>query len=172
MGDLADAELERQFGIRPRRANAWGKHPEYTPPTKKKETPMTERMTKAQIDHELRVNAQLMETLRGRRADLIEQARTAIPAEPPNHTMFTVGVRFKMRGARYQFLILRSGRKYFTTGTKEGQMKFDSWADLIGWLEGPEVYDHTDIEILRSAGIGVSFDTGAIERLDKSEPPF
>jgi hypothetical protein len=135
---------------------------------------MPERLTKAQIAHELKLNTELINTLHRSRAFLQKQMATALPAEPPsNCTMFTVSVRFKMRGTRYQFLILRSGKKYFTTGTKAEHAKFDSWQALCEWLEGPDVYDHSDIEVLKGAGQQVSFDTGTLVAEGTiGEPPF
>lgn len=132
---------------------------------------MPDRMTKAQIEHELRINTELMTSLRTRRNQLKKAAATAIPAEPAGHTMFTVSVRYSMHGKRYQFLILRHGKDYFTTGTKAEHQHFSSWAALCDWLEGPDIYDHTDLEILRSAGKVVSFDSGAIEVMP-AEAPF
>jgi hypothetical protein len=135
---------------------------------------MPERLTKAQIDHELRVNDQLLRELRNRRQELQRQAASAIPAEPHTFTMFTVAVKYKMRGKQYQFLILRNGPKYYTTGTKDGQKMFPSWESLCEWLDGPDVYSHSDLEILASSGKAVSFATGAIERMDPADstPPF
>lgn len=192
MGDMADYYDDRDdypgygtYQPRPRRArtNRTALHPRYGLPIqavrggiqypKPKGPTMPERLTKAQIEHELRLNDQLLKELRSRRQDLQRQAQTALPAEPPNYTMFTVSVRFKMRGQRYQFLILRSGKKYFTTGTKVEHRMFDSWEKLCEWLEGPDVYDHSDLEILQSSGKAVSFTSGAIERMDPiGEPPF
>jgi hypothetical protein len=130
-------------------------------------------MTKAQIAQELATNAELMKALRARRHDLQKQAASALPAEPPSScTMFAVSVMFKMRGQRYTFLILRSGGRYWTTGTKEGQMVFSSWDALCEWLEGPDVYDHSDIEVLKGAGMQVSFDTGTLVSEDTKQAPF
>lgn len=140
-------------------------------PTPQKETPMT-RMTKAQIENELRLNTELMDTLRRSRAFLQEQAKSAIPAEPPSiFTMFTVAVRFKMRGKRYQFLILRAGGTYWTTG-KDKNASFPSWEALCAWLEGPDVYDHSPVEILQGAGKVVSFESGRIESESTGQVPF
>lgn len=141
------------------------------PKRTQKGTHMT-RMTKAQIEHELRLNAELQDTLRQRRLQLQQEAKTAIPAEPRTFTMFTVTVKFSMRGKSYQFLILRCGEKYFTTGTTDKSKVFNNWEALVGWLEGPDIYSHTDIEILKSAEKVVSFDTGAIEKLLTGQPPF
>lgn len=145
-------------------------------PTPIKETHMPEpRMTKSQIANELRLNAELQETLRKRRVQLQKQARQAIPAEPQDpFVMFSVSVKFKMHGPSYHFLILKSGGHYWTTGTKKDQQVFSSWETLCEWLEGPEVYSHSDLVILKSAGKVVSFTSGAIERVDPSDlkPPF
>lgn len=133
---------------------------------------MSERMTKAQIAHELEVNRGLMAELRTRRHQLQRDLRKAIPAEPRGHTMFTVAVRFTMHGQHYQYLILRNGEKYFTTGTKDPQKMFTSWAALCEWLEGPDVYSHSNLEILTSAGKVISFDSGLVEELPMQEPSF
>lgn len=138
---------------------------------KPKGTPM-ERQTKAQIAHELRLNAELQDQLRKRRIELEKDMKTAIPVEPHTFTMFSVDVKFSMRGKSYQFLILRAGTKYFTTGSTDKSAVFESWEALVNWLEGPDVYAHSDLEILQSAGKVVSFDTGAIEKIIGSEPPF
>lgn len=140
---------------------------------KPKETHMAEpRMTKAQIEHELRVNTDLLAELRKRRVELQEQKAKAIPGEPRTFSMFSVAVRFKMRGKFYQYLILRNGTQYFTTGTKDGQKMFPSWEALVAWLEGPDVYSHSDLEILSSAGKVVSFTSGAVERTGQTPAPF
>lgn len=142
-------------------------------PTPTKETHMPERQTKAQIDQELQLNRTLIEKLRERQVELLAQQKVALPAEPPSScTMFTVSVRFKMRGRRYQFLILRSGGRYWTTGTSPGHKRFDSWEKLCNWLEGPEVYDHTNIEILTGSGQVVDFNTGTIVSEDNQTPPY
>ena len=134
---------------------------------------MPERLTKAQIEHELRLNTELINTLQRSKVFLQKQLATALPAEPPSsNTMFTVSVRFAMRGKRYQFLILRSGGRYWTTGSGAEHKRFDSWEQLCQWLEGPSVYDHTNIEILKGAGRVVSFDTGTIVDEDKQQAPF
>lgn len=135
---------------------------------------MPERLTKAQIAHELRTNNELMNALRYRRGQLQQMAKKALPAEPPSScTMFTVSARFTMRGKRYQFLILRSGGHYWTTGTRQDQQVFSSWETLCEWLEGPDVYDHSDIEVLKGAGMQVSFDTGELVSEDTAGlPPF
>jgi hypothetical protein len=176
MGDLADAEVERQFGIRPRRANGWGKHPSYTPapkPKPKNETHMPERQTKAQLEHELNLNRQLIQQLRERQQELLAKQKVALPAEPPSsYTMFTVSVRFNMRGRHYTFLILRSGGKYWTTGSGAEHKRFDSWEQLCQWLEGPKVYSHTNIEMLTGSGQVVDFNTGTIVAEDNQTPPY
>lgn len=142
-------------------------------PTPTKETHMPERQTKAQIAHELKLNEGLLSSLMERRNQLKRDLQTAFPAEPPSYTMFTVSVRFKMRGSRYQFLILRSGKKYFTTGTKIEHRMFDSWEQLCEWLEGPDVYEHSNIEILQGAKKVVSFESGRIENEDPAgQAPF
>ena len=142
-------------------------------PTPKKETHMPERQTKAQIQQELELNRNLIQQLRERQEDLLAAQKVALPAEPPSsNTMFTVSVRFTMRGKRYQFLILRSGGRYWTTGSGAEHKRFDSWEQLCQWLEGPSVYDHTNIEILKGAGRVVSFDTGTIVDEDKQQVPF
>lgn len=142
-------------------------------PTPTKETHMPERMTKSQIEHELRVNDELIKQLRVRRQDLQRQAATAIPAEPPsNCTMFSVDVQFKFRGKRYQFLVLRSGSKYFTTGSGPEHKKFENWAALCAWLEGPDVYTHSDLEVLKSGGTAVSFESGGLVTLSPDPVPF
>lgn len=130
------------------------------------------RMTKAQVEHELRINAELQEELRRRRVELQRQAKTALPVEPHTFSMFTIDVKFKMRGKSYQFLVLRTAGGYFTTGNaKHGY--FPTWEKFCEWLEGPDVYNHSDLEILQSSGKAVSFTSGAIERMDPAgEPPF
>lgn len=139
----------------------------WTPP----ERTIMARMTKAQIEHELRINSQLTNTLRQRRLELQRQAKDAIPAEPHTFTMFSVDVKYKMHGKSYQFLILRTPRGYYTTGQdKHGY--FPTWEKFCEWLEGPDVYSHSDLEILKSADKVVSFGSGAIERIDKAEAPF
>ena len=141
-------------------------------PTPTKETHMPERLTKAQIEHELRLNTELINTLQRSKVFLQKQLATALPAEPPSsNTMFTVSVRFAMRGKRYQFLILRTERGYYTTG-KDSHGYFPDWRALCQWLEGPDVYSHTALEILKSSGKGLSFETGRIENLDTGQAPF
>lgn len=164
---ILSPELHPRYGLPIQAVRGGIKYPTPKGPT------MPERLTKAQIAHELEVNTGLMSALRTRRNQLKKQMQTALPAEPPNHTMFTVSVRFKMRGQRYQFLILKSAGHYWTTGTKKDQQVFSSWEALCEWLEGPDVYDHSDLEILQSSGKAVSFTSGAIERMDPAgEPPF
>jgi hypothetical protein len=142
-------------------------------PAIKKETHMPERQTKAQLQQELELNRNLIQTLRKRQEDLLAAQKVALPAEPPSsYTMFTVGVRFTMRGKRYQFLVLRSGRQYWTTGTGAEHKRFDSWEKLCEWLEGPTVYDHTNIEILTGSGQVVDFNTGTIVPEDNQTPPY
>lgn len=138
-----------------------------------KGTTMPERLTKAQIKHELEVNEQLRRTLAQRRRQLQQLDLTAFPVEPPNNcTMFTVDVKFQFRGKRYQFLILRSGGKYFTTGTSPTHQKFETWEDLCKWLEGDDVYSHSNLEVLKSAGVVVSFESGGLETIPTEDVPF
>lgn len=150
---------------KPKRSNGWNQVN-----TRQKATTMPKRLTKAQIDHELRVNDQLIKELRNRRQDLQRQAQTALPAEPPNCTMFKVRVQFKRGGRLYEYLILKSGGHYWTTGTKQDQQVFSSWETLCEWLEGPDVYSHSDIHILQNTGRVVSFTSGSIESTDEQAP--
>lgn len=101
-----------------------------------------------------------------------EQMKTAVP-NPPAATMFTVDVRFSLRGNTYQFLVLRHGDRWYTTGSKAEHKMFPSWAAFVEWLESEEVYSHSDLEVLQAAGHAFNLDTGAyVDVTQHTNVPF
>lgn len=73
---------------------------------------------------------------------LIEESKKPeIPTAPLGHR-FSIQVRYSRRGRDYEYLILRIGNRYYTTGIGEDTKMFPSWRALVRWLQSDEVYWH------------------------------
>lgn len=101
-----------------------------------------------------------------------KQKKSAVVSEPAVGTMFTISVRFEFRGKDYQFLVLRHGERWYTTGTTPKTKMFPSWVKFVEWLEGEDVYQHSDLEVLQSAGTAYNLDTGLMVNIPTEGPPF
>lgn len=97
--------------------------------------------------------------------------KSAVIAQPATGIMFTINVRFEFRGKEYQFLVLRHGERWYTTGTTPQTKMFPSWAKFVEWLE-EDVYQHSDLELLQSAGTAFNLDTGLFVKVPTELPPF
>lgn len=106
--------------------------------------------------------------------DINERLEKAKPAEPgPGHDRFSVLVKFGgPRSKEYEFLLLRSGGKWFTTGTSVQAKVFESWDALVDWLEGSDVKWHSDLQRLTLSSEAWSLQTGALIVNGNGEAPF
>lgn len=110
--------------------------------------PSTKNPRLRKLESELDGNLTLQKTLLEEEARLRADIRRAdVPPEPPaQHTMFRVRVRFSTQGPDYTYLLIRTGSRWFTTGTSEEQKKFDSWFALCEWLNS--TMDHSKLDVL------------------------
>jgi hypothetical protein len=106
--------------------------------------------------------------------EIDEALEVAYPAEPgPNHDRFSVLVQFGgPRSKKYEFLLLRSGGKWFTTGTGNDTKVFESWTALLDWLDGPDVRWHSDLQRLKVDMTAWDLRRGELVFNDKGEAPF
>lgn len=82
---------------------------------------------------------------------LIAESR---PEPSSNQSRWAIDVRFSRTGKLYQYLVLRVGGKYYTTGGGEHAM-FPSWKALLQWLD-QDVVEHSamiPLESNYSAGV-------------------
>lgn len=57
------------------------------------------------------------------------------PAPPEDQAAWTIEVRFTEGGKFYNYLILRHGGRFYTTGTNVQDSVFHSWDSLLNWLD-------------------------------------
>lgn len=106
--------------------------------------------------------------------EIEEKLAVAYPAEPgQGHDRFRVLVQFGgPRSKKYEFLLLRSMGKWFTTGTADENKVFPSWAALLDWLDGPDVRWHSDLQRLKLDAVAWHLRTGELIGNDEGESPF
>lgn len=75
------------------------------------------------------------ENLAAEIANLERKVKAQRPAPPVNQSAWSIRVQFTPNGMVYTYLVLRSGGRYYTTGTKAEDGVFDSWDDLLDWLD-------------------------------------
>jgi hypothetical protein len=110
--------------------------PDTTPP---KETHMPR--SKAQIAREIQAAHDTIQALNGHIRDLQVELRKAGPEEP-KASRLTVSIWFTPRGKRYEYLMMRppGSSKWFTTGHGSDAV-FNTWSDVLAWLNGPDVHN-------------------------------
>lgn len=84
--------------------------------------------------------------------ELVTKEGKQYPPEPSASSgkRFTVSLKFTPNGPVYEYLVLRSNDRWYTTGTVDSY--FGSWKEFIDWLQRPEVYWHSSFSPLRIAG--------------------
>jgi hypothetical protein len=131
------------------------------------------KATTADIRAELESLDGLAAKLVERRMQLEQALATSKPTEPgPGHDRYSVQVQFAPRGKKYEFLLLRSGYRWYTTGTSEKTAVFYSWDQLVDWLTGPDVHWYSELRVLTKSGLAYSFGMGKVVDIDGGEPPF
>lgn len=101
----------------------------------------------------LELRKKLDEQIRTLQKQIHERAYPAPPAKAQGD-VFWVDVKFQHGGRTYTFLLYRTVKGWFTTGTGDAG-HFDSWQDLVDWLRGPDVYWHSDVWRLAKTGTTV-----------------
>jgi len=79
------------------------------------------------------------------------EARAAVlrrPEPSKGQGRWAIDVRFTTGGKLYQFLVLRAGNRYYTTGTGEASV-FPSWRSFLAWLDA-NVVEHSAMIPLES----------------------
>jgi hypothetical protein len=106
--------------------------------------------------------------------EIDEALDAARPAEPSaGHDRFSVMVQFGgPRSKKYEFLLLRAGGKWYTTGATENCAAFEDWTALMEWLEGPDVRWHSDLQRLALANEAWSLSRGELIHNGNGEAPF
>ncbi|HBH59932.1 MAG TPA: hypothetical protein DDY41_17760 [Arthrobacter bacterium] len=115
---------------------------------------MTLTPKQSRLEAELDRNLDLQNVLKLRADDLREDIRKAdLPAPPPAHgsDMFQTLVQFTPGSSTYSYLLIRSGGRWYTTGTHEDQKMFKSWEALCAWLNS--TYSHTNLTALMTTGL-------------------
>lgn len=85
-------------------------------------------------------------------AKLEKQAKQEELPPVPTGNFWRVDVKFSPGGSTYTYLLLRHGQKWYTTGVDERTAVFKSWNALWEWLEGPDVYSHSELQRLIHSG--------------------
>jgi hypothetical protein len=113
---------------------------------------MPARLTKAQIAHELEVNAGLQKELQQRRLQLREMDKTAVPAEP-TVTVIRIGVWFRGSSKCYEFVFSRTPQgSWYSTGSKPETQFFSDWEALYRWLNSADVARFSGAEAMAPTG--------------------
>lgn len=76
-----------------------------------------------------------------------EAKALAIPPKP-DRAFWRVDVKFTQYGSTYTYLLMKHGERWYTTGQDDKTQKFQSWRKLWEWLEGPDVYAHSRLQVL------------------------
>lgn len=85
------------------------------------------------------------------------------PGEPEGD-MLAVRVRYRTNAIQYNYLIVKTSRGYFTTGTGDKAF-FHSWDNMLDWLDGDDIAWHSGIEVLTGTG-EVAFPARASDYFD------
>jgi hypothetical protein len=106
--------------------------------------------------------------------EIEEALEVAYPAEPgPGHNRFSVLVQYGgPRSKKYEFLLLRCGGKWFTTGASEDSAAFENWNALLDWLDGPDVKWHSDLQRLKLDVVAWDLRKGELVGNNEGEAPF
>ncbi len=98
-------------------------------------------------DHEARAS-RIYQTAEKKREKLALIANR--PAEPEGD-MLSVRVRYITSSIQYNYLIVKTQRGYFTTGSAEKSF-FHSWDNLLDWLDSDDIAWHSGVEVLTGTG--------------------
>jgi len=145
-------------------------------PARQKENTMAApmgRTARAALENEKTNALELIAKLQARVGDLDEKLAEAYPAEPgPGHDRFSVKVKFEDYGKEYEFLLLRNAGRWFTTGTSKQTQVFRNWAALVDWLQGQDVFWHSDLQRLKLDNVAWNLGSGELAFNDLGEDPF
>lgn len=104
---------------------------------------MDEKELKAAIELRNSLNLRINDLRRSIKAKAEEEAP---PPDLEYGDRFTVDVQFTPGSKTYEFLLLRTeSGAWYTTGTTDLTMKFNSWRQLVRWLRSDDVYYHGPI---------------------------
>lgn len=135
---------------KPRRSNAWNGHL----PTRKAHTMgLTPKAKVRKLEAELDSNLTLQQALRKEEAALRQDIKLADRPEPTPSmgTKWWISVMFKAGGHEYDFLILRVGQTYYTTGTNNSGV-FPSWEAFVAWLDSETIYHSAMVPLNTTSG--------------------
>lgn len=110
---------------------------------------MATNKTSAQLRRELNSMLTQAKQLSDALNDQEARERQAAPPEP-EHSLFRISVQFNPGGVKYEYLVVRSGRRYYTTGSQANQKVFQNWQAFTTWLR-TETYWHSGMEPLEVA---------------------
>jgi hypothetical protein len=126
----------------------------YPTPTPEENT-MTERTPEMEeIDHLLDLRKRLDDRVRELRTKIHNITYPPAPAKSIGDR-FKVLVQFEQGGTKYEFLLLRTDKGWYTTGKTEDGGYFGTWKDLIDFLRGPDIYWHSPIQRLQVSDVTV-----------------
>lgn len=153
MGDMAEYYDDRDSDIynpkddrwyprghpsapKPRRRNGWN---QVNTPSKGKPVALTGKQKLRKLESELEANLSLQRRLREEAADLRNDIKKVdVPDEPPVNAgnMFLVEIQYTggTNATMYEYLLMRCGKRWYTTGVKDEHKIFNSWLELCTWL--------------------------------------
>ena len=99
---------------------------------------------------ELAATNKEIEGLLAKRERLAREIREATdkPCPPDDQNRWAIDVRFNKGGTLYTYLVMRHGRRYYTTGTGDTGV-FNTWKDFLRWLDN-DIAEHSALIPLRA----------------------
>lgn len=106
--------------------------------------------------------------------EIDERLEKAKPAEPgPGHDRFSLLVQYGgPKSQKYEFLLLRKGKTWYTTGAGVDAKVFQSWDAVVDWIEGPNIKWHSDLQRLTLSSEAWSLESGTLVSNGNGEAPF
>lgn len=131
------------------------------------------RTTREDLLKEKKAAEALLESVEARIADIDAALEKAKIAEPGyGHDRFSLQVKFARNGTVYEFLLLRSNGRWFTTGSGSEVKVFMNWDAFLAWINKPEIVWHSDLQRLKLDTCAWSLSRGELIVNDQGEPPF
>ena len=98
--------------------------------------PTSKGTTMPSLNHQLTALKNKQANLAAEIANLERKVKASRATPPPaDQNTWTIDVRFNPNGGLYNYLILRHGGVFYTTGTGTDG-KFFTWGSLLDWLDG------------------------------------
>ena len=130
--------------------------------------------SRATLIEKRRLAELLLDQIEEEICEIDERLEKAKPAEPgPGHDRFSLLVQYGgPKSQKYEFLLLRKGKTWYTTGAGVDAKVFQSWDAVVDWIEGPNIKWHSDLQRLTLSSEAWSLESGTLVSNGNGEAPF